>query len=308
MSDAEEKVGGDGPTDEQHRGDGPAPEPIDPRLSLTDHEWFEAGAPVPDDFVDPELENLDTGNPWAHGVILLMIAAFAVLLAFQYTLELRYFFGPREAIDLNEGADEPLFIGDAWRDDEGLLEIPSNRYARVNGIPERRSVSGEREFTSLVGSQLYVERTIEDDRPRILQNTPMPVDRDLESARLLFEGEGRVISFRDLPRRYERFIEFYSNGYRLHFCGFEPSEELRSYQFRVRRQAEGDLRDELGREPTEQEVRERAGPAAYCQEGYLLIAGEVPGDFWFYPALYVGFALIVGGAVFFVYRRLRPDH
>ena len=267
--------------------------------------WFEEGAPLPPDFVDPDFDQLDGESSWGHGILLLMVAAFAVLLATQYTLELKYFFSPREALELNAGADEALFVGPQWIDEAGLLDIPSNRYARVAGIPQRRSVAGDREFFALVGKEIYVERRVEDDRPRILRGTPIPVDRNLESARMMFEGEGRIVAFRDLPRRYERFIAFYSSAYRLDFCGFEPSEELRSYQFRVRRQAEADLREELGRDPTEAEVRERAGPAAHCQEGYLLIADEVPAEFWVYPVLYAAFAGIAAGALFFVVRRLR---
>ncbi len=274
-------------------------------LSPADEAWFQTGAPVPDDFIDPDLSGEEGARSVGQGLILLLVAAFAMLLSAQYTLELRYFFTDRDPIVLNEGADESLFIAPQWRDEAGNLEVQSNRFVHVSGIPERRSVSGDREFYSLVGSQLYVERRVEDDRPRILQGTPRPVERGMESARVLFEGEGRVVSFRDLPRRYTRFIDFYSDGYRLHFCGFEPSEELRSYQFRVRRQATTALTETLGREPTEDEIREETGPLGYCQEGYLLLADERPGDFWFYPLFYLAFASIIGGAAYFLVQRFR---
>lgn len=276
------------------------------QLSPADVAWFDAGAPVPDDFIDPELSAGDDGGAGlGQGIILLLVAAFALLLAVQYTLELRYFFTPRTPIALNEGADEDIFIGPEWEDESGNLAIPSNRYAEVSAIPQRRSLSGDREFFALVGTELYVERRIEDDRPRVLQGTPRPVERGQESARAAYEGAGRVVSFRDLPRRYSRFIRYYSDSYRVHFCGFEPSEELRSYQFRMRRQAEDELLERLGRAPTEAEIRERTGAAGYCQEGYLLIDGEAPSDFWFYPLFYLAFLAIIAGAVFFVARKLR---
>jgi hypothetical protein len=265
---------------------------------------LEPGAPVPDDFVDPELASLDDGSALSQGLLLVMVAAFAIFLGAQYTQELRYYFSPPQPLDLNEGADEPIWIGPEYLDAAGDLELPSNRYVRVAGIPERRSVSGDREFVSLVGSQLYVERARPDDGPRILRGQPRTIDRDLESARLLFEGEGRVVAFTDLPKRYRRFVEFYSDAYRLHFCGFEPSEALAAYQFRARREAEVDLRESLGREPTEEEVRDRIGPAAGCQQAYLVIEGEVPRAFWIYPVLYAGFAIILLGALYFFVRRL----
>ena len=275
------------------------------QLSETDHAWFEAGAPVPDDFVDRDLVELDAGADFGQLGIIVLITAFAIFLAGQYTLEAGYFFSDRDAISLNGASEDEFLVGGEFVDEEGGLVIPSNRFVDVTGIPNRRSVSGDREFYSLVGSELYVERRVEDDRPRILQNTPREIERGMESARTIYEGVGRVVAFQDLPRRYERFVEFYSESYRIDFCGYEPSEELRTYQVRIRRQAELDLIDELGRAPTEMEIREHAGPAAACQNAYLILADQDPRDFWLYPLAYVAFSLVIVVSSLLLFRRFK---
>ena len=273
--------------------------------SLADDEWFQSGAPVPDDFVDQDLVELDAGADFGQLGIMVMIAAFAIFLAGQYTLEAKYFFSEKEPIALNAGSADEMFVGPEFFDEEGELVLPSNRFVEVTGIPNRRSVSGDREFYGLVGSEIYVERRVEDDRPRILQDAPREVERGMESARLIHEGTGRIIAFEDLPRRYEDFIEFYSDSYRTVFCGFEPSADLRSYQLRVRREAELQLTESLGREPTEEEIREHAGPAAACRDAYLLISDQDPKDFWLYPLAYVAFLLVIGVSGGLLYRRFK---
>ena len=278
----------------------------DPMADPSDS-WFEGGAPVPEDFVDPDFEGLGSGATVTQGLILAMVVGLAALMALQYTRELGYFFTERAPIDLNAGADEQRFVGPSYYGDDGLLELPSNRFVEVRGVPQRRSAAGTREFFALVGSQIYVERRVEDDRPRILRGTPRTIPRGMESARVEFEGRGRLIAFEKLPGRYDSFVDFYSRSYRIPFCGKDVSPELESYRNRVRRQAEVALRADLDRQPTEQENRERAGPAAGCQRGYLLIEGEDPRAFWFFPAVYFAFACIVLGAFYLVTRYLRDQ-
>jgi len=275
------------------------------QINETDHAWFEAGAPVPDDFVDQDLVELDAGADIGQLGIIILITAFAVFLAGQYTLEASYVFSDKEPIALNDGSEDEFLVGPGFFDEDGGLVIPSNRHVEVTGIPNRRSVSGDREFYGLVGSELYVERRVEDDRPRILQNTPREIERGVESARTIHEGSGRVVAFQDLPRRYERFVQFYSESYRIDFCGYEPSADLLSYQVRIRREAELALTDELGRPPTEMEIREHAGPAAACQNAYLIIADEDPKEFWLYPLAYIAFALVIGFSTVLLFRRFR---
>jgi hypothetical protein len=275
-------------------------------ISETDHDWFDQGAPVPNDYVDDELMELDAGADIGQLGIILLISAFALFLAAQYTLEATYFFSEKDPIALNEGSEDEFLVGAQFFDEQGLLQLPSNRYVEVTGIPNRRSVSGDREFYALVGSELYVEaRVPEDDRPRILQNTPREIERGQESTRTIHEGVGRAVAFEDLPKRYERFIQFYSESYRTHFCGYEPSEDLRSYQFRIRREAETNLTDELGRAPTEMEIQDRAGPAAACQNAYLILADQKPTEFWLYPLAYLAFAAVLGFSGWFLFRRLK---
>ena len=279
--------------------------PHNEQPSLVDDEWFLAGAPVPEDFVDQDLVELDASADFGQLGIMILIAAFAIFLASQYTLEAKYFFSEREPIALNDGSIDEMFVGPEFFDEEGELSLPSNRFVEVTGIPNRRSVSGDREFYGLVGAQIYVERRVEDDRPRILQDAPREVERGMESVREAHEGTGRIIAFQDLPRRYEDFVEFYSESYRTVFCGFEPSADLRSYQVRIRREAELELTESLGRTPTEEEIRDRAGPAAACQNAYLLIDAQDPKDFWLYPLAYVAFVLVIGVSGGLLIRRFR---
>lgn len=277
----------------------------DGKRNPTEEAWFAQGAPVPDDFVDPELAAVDSGAEWGQRAVLVMVAAFAVFLAVQYVAELRYWMSDRTPMELNEGADESLWIGPRYVGEDGRLQIPSNRFAHVEGIPQRKSISADREYFNLIGSSLYVERVVEDDRPRILRGQPMSVPRGQESIRPLYDGAGRVVAFEDLPRRYQGLIQFYSDSYQVEFCGFEPSAELRSHQVRLERQAELALTESLGRAPTEEEVLERAGASVRCQHGYLLLDGQSPQSFNYVPLMYAVFVVSVLGSAFFLLRSRR---
>lgn len=276
----------------------------DSAFESRDLSWFDGGAPVPDDFVDDELVNMDSADAWGQPMVLALLATFALILAFQYTSDLRFFFTSRTAVDLNAGTDDEYTIADSWSA-SGDLVLPSNRYVAVSGISERKSVARDRLFYKLVGAQIYVERVVIDERPRILRGQPIPVERGQESIRPLHDEPGRLIAFSDLPKRYSRLIQFYSDNYRVHFCGFEPSDLLAQYQYRIRQEASRDLELELGRTPTDEEISARAGPGATCQSGYLLLSGDSPADYWFFPLLYLAFGLIMFGSAFFAARRLR---
>ena len=268
-----------------------------PRGRVDEDMWFVSGAPVPEDYVDPALAGEDDGGGvWGQQAVLLLVAAFAVFLSVQYIDDLRYAFSPAEPVDLNAGADESTRLAPEWFDAEGQLVLPSKRYVTVSGVPQRRSLSADREYFNLIGSPLYVEVEVNDTRPRILRDQAMPVERGMEDVRPLYEGGGRVIAFTDLPQRYEGLVRFYSDAYRVEFCGFEPSQTLRTFQDRLRREAEVALMDALGRAPTEAEIAARAGATVRCQRGYLLLDGQRPADFRYLAAVYAAFVLIIAGA------------
>lgn len=277
------------------------PETVDPKAQA----WFDAGAPVPDDYVDPELVELgDSEDRIGFTGVLLLVVAFALFVGAQYTSELAYVFTSGDPIDLNAGAEDELMVGPSFLDD-GQLAIPSNRYVQTVGVLERRSASEERTFHKLVGNHIYVEQEIIDDRPRILQGTPLPEEPGADSYRGTFEGTGRLIAFQDLPRRYERFVDFYSDSYQVAFCGYEPSAELALYFRRLRVDAEYRLTESLGRAPTDAEIEEELGGVTTCQQGYLLVAHRDPRSYAIFVLIYAVIVLITGGAAFLLYRRWR---
>lgn len=279
----------------------PNPDAHDP----TAQQWFDGGAPVPEDYVDPELVELgEAEDRIGFTGVLLLVVAFALFVGAQYTSELAYFFTPGDAIDLNEGSDDELMLGPGFVVD-GQLAVPSNRFVSVVGVLERRSASEEHTFHKLVGNHVYVEQEIIDDRPRILQGTPLPEEPGADSYRGTYEGTGRIIAFEDLPRRYARFVEFYSDSYQVAFCGYEPSPELAQYFRRLRVDAEFRLTESLERTPTDEELADELGGATDCQQGYLLIAHRDPRSYGIFVLIYLVIVSITGGAGWLLARRWR---
>lgn len=264
--------------------------------------WFGDGAPIPDDFVDDSLVELGETDRVGQLAVLLLVAAFAAFLGTQYLSELRYAFTPAEAELLNAGADDPLKVGPAFYSEAGALTLPTNRHAQVQGIMERRSVSDDRIFHKLVGAHVYVELERVDDRPRILQGQPMPVERGTESVRGIYEGTGRLLAFEDLPKRYERLIDFYSEGYQVWFCGFERSDELFAFHQRMESEARYAFRTEHGRDATATELAEELGGRTECQQGYLLQDAKTPASHRVYVGIYAALAVILLGSLALLMR------
>lgn len=268
--------------------------------------WFDEGAPVPDSYVDPQLVSMDEPEDRVgFAAVLVLVAAFAAFVGAQYTSELAYVFTSGDPIALNEGSPDEYMIAPAFFEDEQLV-VPSNRLVDVVGILERRSRSDDRIFHKLVGSHIYVEREFVDDRPRVLQGTPIREEPGADSYRATYEGVGRLIAFEDLPKRYERFIAFYSDSYQVAFCGFEPSADLELHFRRITSEAEFALREELGRTPSREEVAERLSGATACQNGYLLIAGRDPASYRIFLGIYLVIGVILVGALTLLIRRFRP--
>ena len=269
--------------------------------------WFDEGAPVPDSYVDPQLVSMDEPEDRVGlAAVLVLVAAFAAFVGAQYTSELAYVFTSGVPIALNEGSPDEYMVAPTFFDDTQLV-VPSNRLVSVVGILERRSRSDDRIFHKLVGSHIYVEREFVDDRPRVLQGTPIREEPGADSYRATYEGIGRVIAFENLPKRYERFIEFYSDSYQVAFCWFEPSADLALHFRRITSEAEFALRDELGRTPSREEVAERLNGATSCQNGYLLIAERDPSSYRIFLAIYAVIGAILIGAVTLLWRRFRPS-
>jgi len=265
---------------------------------------LDGGAPVPDDYVDPDLERLG-GDPGHAQVIMLgMLAAFAIFLATQYLGELRYYFSPTEPIDLGE-IDEISLRDDLF--EEGMLTLPSNRYVSLVGITERRSHARKRIFYKLVGAHIYVQSDEVDERPRILRHESLTVSPTEESYRAIHETPGRLIAFEDLPGRYQGVVRHYGDNYRTHFCGYEPSAEVRAYMLATRGRVEMTLLDELGRPPTPEELDDRLGPTNRCQHGYLVISGMAPRDYAYVLYIYAALGLVLIGCLVFMVRWFRAS-
>lgn len=282
-------------------------EPLSPAEAY-EREFFarmggDDGAPRPDDWVDPELEDLAPGVSLGRPALLLLVAVFSVFLGAQYTGELRYFFTPNEPVDL--GHAEELRQQGAWHDDTGALTLPSNRYVDIDGMIEARSGSAERIFYKLVGADVLVQTLDVDDRPRILRDEPIPVVRGTESLHPMHDEAGRLLALEDLPARYEAVVRWYSDGQRVHYCGYEPSPELTAYLNNRRGRVELALTDALGRRPTDDEISASLGDDGRCRRGYLLMAGQSPRDAWYYPVIYLVLTVIFLVSVGLLVRSMR---
>jgi hypothetical protein len=253
-------------------------------------------------FVDPELERMGRPPEFLQPLLLLVVAAFACFLGYEYVDELAYSFSDSDPITL--GAAEELPQNVAWMQD-GQLMLPSNRYVSVDGAAERRSASDRYVYYKLLGSQIYVQTEPETMGREVNGEWDFRPERGREDYREIRAGGGRLVAFEDLPKRYEGILQYYSEGYQLEFCGFEPSPTLRNHLVTLRLRTTEQLREELGREPTDDEINDRLGRAAECQRAYLLFAGVEPADYRYFIGLFALLGFITGGCFFFVWRWVR---
>ncbi|MFT4703848.1 MAG: hypothetical protein ACI81R_001543 [Bradymonadia bacterium] len=275
------------------------PSTAPPQLDADAMAWFNGGAPVPDDFVDQALATDEPEEKLARNAVIVLVMLFAAFLAYQYVGELAYSFSETEAVDLNVGSDDEMLVNL-----DVLAAVTSNRHVSVVGIRERRSFGEERTFHKLVGSQIYVEEVVEDDRPRILRNMPMPVERGEQSFRPSYENNGRLIAFKDLPKRYEGLIAFYSNNYRTWFCGYEPSTELADWYQRLENQTRFDLQQANGTTPSAEEVAAALDGATTCQNASLMLDGRDPASYRQFWAIYAALAFVFFGGAWMLSRNL----
>ncbi len=277
-----------------------------PDSSALEHEFFqrEPGAPLPADYVDPELQRLPVARRGSQAWLLWVVAALGVFLGVQYLPELRYFLSPGEPLEL--GLLEELQHDERYVQN-GQIALPSNRLVALEGIPERRSVADETIFYKLVGAHIYVEDIGGNAAPRLLRNLGGMPDPEAESYRATFARPGRLVAFEDLSRRYRSVVSYYSESYGIEFCGYEPSADVRAFRNNVISRIRLTLRDELGRDPTDEELNERLGPHGGCQRGYILMAGRLPSSYWWVPVAYVGLLLLVGFCLWQIVRSFTRD-
>ena len=262
---------------------------------------LEPGAPLPDDYVDPELLSLDAETSFSQMLLVLLVAGLAAVLAWQYKADLAYVFSPNEPMELGH-AEELQFDGAVMVG--GNLELPNNRYVAVDGLAEWPVTAGNLSFYKLLGAHIYVQLNTRAEEVEPEPETRPALQWSEDSFRPIHDEPGRLVPFRDLPQRYESMIDFYSNNYAVHYCGFEPSQEYRRFLNNQRGRVELILLDELGRQPSEEEIEERLGPLGTCQEAYLLVAGVSPSSYRYFIAVYAVLALILLGSLWLVGKRM----
>lgn len=264
--------------------------------SSFEHEFFASSRT--EEGVDPELERLGAGPSWFTPALLLLVMSFTIYLGWGSRAEFLY--------ALKQGPAIELGMVEEWRTLDPPPTLESQSFVQLEGITHRRSVSGDRVFFKLIGEHVYVERTEVDDRPRVLRGMPQTPDVDTE-VRPAFTEPGRLIAFEDLPSRYQPFVEYYSTGYGVHFCGFDPSDTVSIQLSSQRQRAELELADELGRRPSEAEFADRFGDRFGCQPGWLVIAEQTPSSLRWMIAVYAVFLGIIVGCLWFVVRWYRNN-
>ena len=106
-------------------------------------DWFDLGAPVPDDYVDPQLASLTRRPSVLQLILVLVVMAFGCFVAYTLRGDAAYYFSSSEPHEL--GAAEDLSVT-LESEPDYLSRLGSNVYVRVTGIPQRRAVSGESQF------------------------------------------------------------------------------------------------------------------------------------------------------------------
>jgi hypothetical protein len=252
------------------------------------------GRPVPDDYVDPEFADIESAPGLLQPILILLVLGFASFLAWQYRGELVYALSSDEPIALGDTSDD--IGGDAF---DGQ-PLPSNRYVSLQGIGVQRAVSGSREYQRLLGTHIYVQ--LEEPTGGDEQITFGEASQ-ARGARKVIGGEGRLVPAAMLPRQLKAVFDYYSRQYGVRFCSLETPPEIVRYRESEKEAAILAFRDEHGRDPTQEELRERIGPE--CVDGHLFQLNRSPDDFRIYFGLYGAFAIVVIVSIMLLVRWVR---
>lgn len=222
------------------------------------------------DEVDPELVALaEAPSPWTP-LLLLLIAFAAGFLASQYASDARYAVSSSRFVELG---DVQFWTTSDQRVYHGELVIPSNRFARLEGVAQRRAVIGGTGYVKLTGVPVFAEV------PRDALDDP---SRDQTFGDFLAYGgdrhsvglPGRLIAFEDLPRRYSGITRYLAKGFELSLCGVQNDPALTSALRAERERSILALTERLGRLPSEAEELAAVGPE--CQKAWLYQEGATP--------------------------------
>lgn len=288
-------------SDEPTRGEPASETPSDDR----EEQFFARGdawdgAPIPDDFVDPEFADLSAPPGLLQPILVLLVLGLVGFLAWQYRGELAY----------SVSSGEPIVVGDvssATADGGAFSQtrLPENRYVTLEGLGVQRVVAGDREYRRLLGSHVYVQRASDGTEA---DDVTFGQDAQARGARQLIEASGRLVPAKLVPRQLRAVFDYYSRHYGVRFCGIPTPAEILRYKQSEREAAALAFRQEHGREPTPDELEGIAGPE--CVDGYLFQADRSPADFRVYLILYAGFAIVVIVSIVMLARwarRVRQD-
>ncbi|MBN1947527.1 MAG: hypothetical protein JW797_17785 [Bradymonadales bacterium] len=249
--------------------------------------------------VDPELLLLPRRPPILQLLLLLAVMAFTGFIAFTYRLELAYFFAPRLPVEM--GAIEQLAAPLAQNPDL-LLAHGSNVYAHLSGIPQRRAITTSYQYHQLVGATVFTQEPRQDGGPMwrdIRLRTPAIQSR---RERTYLDATGRLLRFEDLQSRHRGFIDFYQNGYNIHFCSHPLSSTQLHYLRHLKEELRDQLQSQLGQPPTDTQLEDAVAQQFPCQHGFLFQVGKKPEDNLPYVFLFAFLALIELAGVVLVAR------
>lgn len=259
---------------------------------------LEPGAPVPDDYVDPELEMIVTPPSMLQPILLVLIILFAGYLLSEFWSEARYALS----------SDEPVVIGDVVRlqpGDDGHYQLPDNRYATLSGITQRRAAVAGRGYAKLAGAPIIAEVSREAiaDAPTDITFGEL-VERGGD--RYVVSEPGRLVAFSTLPRRYRSILRYLATGFEERYCGVDLAPDL-DRAIRVSRQeAIASLQQTRDEPLTEAQITAELGPE--CKEAWLYQEGAEPQSFRRYVVYVAVFSAAILasllGLVFWV-RRFR---
>ena len=266
--------------------------------------WFEDGAPVDEDFVDPELLKLARRPSILELLLFLVIMVFGIFVAITLRFDLTYYFADSEPIEVGQVEDLAVHLAE---DPDYLLSIGSNVYVHLEGIPSRRSETKNDQYAQLVGAPIFVQQTHElaDVDPLIREAQPAYGPHDDRHTRYYINTNGRFRHFDDLGSRQSGLIEFYTRGYGIWFCGEELTPEQLQFQRNLREETISTLQEELGRDPEQSEIDEVMDQAFHCQYGFLFEADKAPADYTWALITFIFLGVVELGCLFFVFRWIR---
>ncbi len=274
-------------------------ESSEPR-SAEDH-WFSGGGePVDEDHIDEELLKLARRPSWLELCLYAVVIVFCLYISRTLLPDAMYYLeADREPVEL--GAVEnisPLL----QENPQYLVELGSNVFVSLEGIPSRRSETKDHQYAQLIGAPIFVQQDHElaDVDPLLREATPAYGPHDERHTRYYIDGPGRLRHFDDLTGRHRGIVGFYTTGYGIWFCGEELTHDQQQFQRTLAEEARGTLYEELGRDATQAEIDAAVAADFSCEEGFLFEAGQAPDDYLSETIIFFGLFGVVALCLGFV--------